>query len=36
MVLSAGGAEYTGRVNGGVLEGTVTANGSTRPWRATR
>lgn len=33
---SAGGATYTGRVNGNAIEGTVTSNGSARKWRATR
>jgi SAM-dependent methyltransferase len=33
---SAGGAEYRGRVAGGLIEGTVSANGAVRPWRATR
>jgi SAM-dependent methyltransferase len=36
MIFTAGGAEYTGRVNGGTLDGIVTANGSSRPWRASR
>jgi SAM-dependent methyltransferase len=30
------GAEYRGRVNGNVIEGTVAENGSVRSWRATR
>jgi SAM-dependent methyltransferase len=30
------GAEYTGRVNGGRIEGTVTSDGRTTPWTATR
>jgi SAM-dependent methyltransferase len=32
----AGGAEYRGRVNGGVIEGTVSESGAVRPWRVTR
>jgi SAM-dependent methyltransferase len=33
---TAGGAEYRGRVNGNVIEGTVAANGAVRSWKATR
>jgi SAM-dependent methyltransferase len=33
---TAGGAEYRGRVNGNVIEGTVAENGGVRAWRATR
>jgi len=33
---SAGGANYTGRVNGNSIDGTVTAGGNTTPWSATR
>src|SRR6266581_1584918 len=33
---TSGSAEYRGRVNGNVIEGTVTANGGNRPWKATR
>jgi SAM-dependent methyltransferase len=33
---AAGGAEYTGRVNGERIEGTVTSAGKTAPWTATR
>ena len=33
---SAGGANYTGRVNGSTMEGTVTAGGNTTKWTATR
>lgn len=33
---AAGGAEYRGRVAGGVIEGTVTSEGGIRPWKATR
>ena len=31
-----GGGQIRGRVNGDVIEGTLTANGTTSPWRATR
>ena len=30
------GAQYTGRVNGDTIEGTVTTSGKTVPWKATR
>lgn len=33
---TAGGAVYSGRVNGNVIEGTVAAGGKTSPWSATR
>jgi methyltransferase family protein len=33
---TAGGAEYRGRVAGNLIEGTMSANGAARPWRATR
>jgi SAM-dependent methyltransferase len=33
---TAGGAEYRGRVNGNVIEGTVAANGAVRSWKAAR
>ncbi len=33
---SAGGATYTGRVNGNTIEGTVTTGGTTAKWSATR
>jgi SAM-dependent methyltransferase len=36
IIFTAGGAEYTGRVNGGAVDGVVTANGSSRPWKASR
>jgi SAM-dependent methyltransferase len=36
IIFTAGGAEYTGRVDGAALEGVVTANGSSRPWKASR
>ncbi len=33
---SAGGAEYTGRVSGNAIEGTVKSGGSNSKWNATR
>ena len=33
---NAGGAKYTGRVNGNTIEGNVTAGGNTTKWTATR
>jgi hypothetical protein len=33
---SAGGAQYTGRVNGNAIEGTVRSGGSNGKWSATR
>ena len=33
---TAGGAEYSGRVNGNTIEGTIKASGKTTEWRATR
>jgi precorrin-6B methylase 2 len=33
---SAGGAQYTGRVNGKSIEGTVTSGGNNSTWSATR
>jgi len=30
------GAEYRGRINGNVIEGTVAGSGGIRPWKATR
>jgi SAM-dependent methyltransferase len=33
---SAGGAEYRGRVNGKLIEGTRSANGAAQSWKATR
>lgn len=36
LTFSAGGAQYAGRINGNVLEGTVTAQGISSTWRATR
>ena len=36
ITFSAGGAEYSGRVNGSTIEGTVRSNGQASEWRATR
>ena len=36
FTFTAGGAEYTGRVSGGRIEGTMTAKGAASPWSATR
>ena len=36
LSFSAGGANYTGRVNGNTIEGNVTASGNTTKWTATR
>lgn len=36
LSFTAGGAEYTGRVSGNVIEGTVKSGGNTAPWKATR
>jgi hypothetical protein len=33
---TAGGAEFTGRVDGNVIEGTVSSGGKTSAWKATR
>jgi len=33
---TAGGADYTGRVSGNAIEGTVKAGGTTSAWKATR
>ena len=33
---SAGGAQYSGRVNGNTIEGTVKTGGKTSAWKATR
>jgi precorrin-6B methylase 2 len=33
---TAGAAQYTGRVNGSRIEGTMTAGGKTTPWQAVR
>jgi hypothetical protein len=34
--ITAGGTEFSGRVNGNTIEGTVTSNGKTSDWKATR
>src|SRR5438034_5054823 len=36
ITFTVGGGRFSGRVNGDVIEGTLTANGRTSPWRATR
>lgn len=36
ITFTSGGAEYAGRVSGDTMEGTVTANGRTTNWKATR
>jgi hypothetical protein len=36
ITFSAGGAQYTGTVNGNVMEGSRTARGATSAWRAER
>jgi hypothetical protein len=36
ITFTAGGAEYSGRVNGATIEGTIKAGGKTEPWKATR
>jgi precorrin-6B methylase 2 len=36
ITFTSGGAEYAGRVSGDTMEGTVTANGKTTNWKATR
>ena len=36
LTMTIDGAQYTGRVNGNTIEGTVTAAGKTAPWKATR
>jgi hypothetical protein len=33
---SIGFAQYTGRVNGDTIEGTITSGGETSKWKATR
>ena len=33
---TAGGSEYAGRVIGDAIEGTMTSNGATASWKATR
>jgi len=34
--ITAGGTQYSGRVNGNTIEGTATSNGKTSEWKATR
>jgi hypothetical protein len=36
IAFTVGADEYRGRVNGNVMQGTVSAGGGTRQWRATR
>jgi hypothetical protein len=36
ITFTAGGAEYTGRVNGSAMEGTVKSGGTSHTWSATR
>lgn len=36
ITFTVGGAEYTGRVSGDAIEGTVTAGGTNDAWKATR
>jgi hypothetical protein len=36
ITFNAGGSEFSGRVNGNAIEGTVKSNGKTTEWRATR
>jgi SAM-dependent methyltransferase len=36
ITFTAGEARYTGRVNGNIMEGTVTTGTNQTPWRATR
>ncbi len=36
LTFTAGGARYSGKVNGTAIEGTVTTNGTSSPWTATR
>jgi precorrin-6B methylase 2 len=36
ITFSVAGAEYTGRVNGSTIEGTVTTGGSSSSWKASR
>ena len=33
---TAGGAQYTGKVSGNTIQGTVKSGANTSPWRATR
>ena len=36
VTFTVGSGRFSGRVNGDVIEGTLTANGRSSPWRATR
>jgi hypothetical protein len=36
LSMTVDGAQYTGRVEGNTIEGTVTTSGKTLHWRATR
>ena len=36
ITFSAGGAQYSGQVNGMAIEGTVSVNGQSSPWSVTR
>ena len=36
IVFTVGGAQYTGQVKGGTIEGTVKSSDGTRSWSATR
>jgi hypothetical protein len=36
ITFSVGAAQYSGRVNGNVMQGTATSGGTTTNWRATR
>jgi SAM-dependent methyltransferase len=36
ITFTVGGGQFSGRVNGDVIDGTLTANGRTSPWKATR
>ena len=36
FTFNAGGATYTGRVNGNTIDGTVTSGGNSSKWTATR
>lgn len=36
ITFSAGGAEFTGKISGDVIEGTVKTGGKTAPWKATK
>jgi hypothetical protein len=36
ITFTAGGAEFSGKVNGNTIEGTVKSDGKTSPWKATK